>query len=175
MSDLPGYAVLPESAQLAVRHGNVEVVAITGPFLVRGRNHVDHIEDGWLVKGEDGYLFGVEDAVFDSQFAIAPANLQNGIYTEAAMYEEVALTDYDLTIPTPPGGRTKASSAKTFGTLPTGVTFSSGGASVDTLEGTPADGTGGVDSKGYYIEVTVTWEDDSTNTYRYAFSVTEVV
>jgi hypothetical protein len=70
INTLPGYVDLPLDAAAYTRQGQVMCARIVGPFLVRGQNSVDSISDGWLCRGEDGYLFGVEDAVFSSLFAI---------------------------------------------------------------------------------------------------------
>lgn len=72
MAGLPGYTQLPEAGAAYTRDGTVEALRITGAFLVRGKNFVGHVKDGWLVKGEDGDLFGVEDVVFLDLFTVVP-------------------------------------------------------------------------------------------------------
>jgi hypothetical protein len=170
---LPGYVALPSAGDVYARADRVAAVRIDGPFLVRGKTSVEHVKDGWLVKGADGYLFGLEHADFAQRFTYfgnnPPNNLFGGVvYGLGQMTEGVALADYVVTSPLGNPGATIASIAKTFGDLPTGTTFVGSTPTSPTITGTPGAGTG---STLYYFELTSLWDDGASVLSRYVFGV----
>jgi hypothetical protein len=142
------------------RVGDVLCVKIDGPFNVRCKNSVDHVKDGWLCKGEDGHMFGVEAAVFWSQLTVhsdvqpLTFNAQVGV-----------AYDHDVQVPVGDGQPTYTSfTLSPSTTLPTGLTFSP---STHHVSGTPAAATEGA----YYLEFDAVFSSGSTSVQRNVVAV----
>lgn len=160
MSDLPGYTQLPSAGTVVTRVGTVEAVRITGPFLVRGRCSVDYIHDGWLCKGEDGYLFGVEDALFTGRLIIAPAVAKMGVPAQVGV-----AWDVEIGILGEGSGLAYTSLTLSAGTpLPSGLSYSS---STHHITGTPAAAT----QQAYYLEFNAVYDNGTAATLRYIFAI----
>lgn len=107
---LPGNDGFPAGAETKpyTRVGTVSATRMTGPFIVRGKNYTEQIKDGWLCRGEDGYMFGVEDAAFATLFAIETHTVTTSIGTGGGIDPPgVTVVDYgedlEVTVTVDPG------------------------------------------------------------------------
>lgn len=168
---LPGYIGLPadEIEQNWVRIGTVNAKRITGPFLVRGTNFVQHIEDGWLCSAEDGTLFGVEDAVQADRFEQANVAPEGWTDTVTVLPEAQIGVAYNETITPPTNSHVPSFAQITFGEMHAGLTLNRTDPEAVSITGTP---TGSADT--VYFEISWTWGNFSPIQYvtqRYAMTV----
>lgn len=149
--------------------GGLQAYRVSGPFIVRGQSSVYAIKDGWIVKGEDGYLRGYEDVDFQLIFRVAPSDFTDQLQALTRMVVGTPLVSYPLPAPASgDGGATLTTAALYFGTLPVGLAFAfTGGAA--KITGTPQAGE---ENTGVYVEVLFTWSDGTTAIGRYSFAIT---
>jgi len=63
----------PPTHVRCTRVGFLTAVRVDGEFNVRCKGYIQNIKDGWLIQGEDGYMFGCESAEFAGLFVAAAA------------------------------------------------------------------------------------------------------
>ncbi len=154
----------------AKRVGTITAKRITGPFDVRGRNFVDHIEDGWLCTDEKGYFFGVENADITGAVQVPPALFTDSVASMSAATESVAY-DQAVTPPSNSGGALTSASVNFSGSgglaVYDGLTLNLSNLADLRLAGTPA-----TNSPRYaYFEILFVWDDGRSVVQRYGMTV----
>lgn len=146
-----------DEGDVYVRVGQVTATRISGPFYVRGESRVQHIKDGWCCKGEGGYLFGLEAAIFD-QALVLRGNVQSLPSARVGVaYDQAAILPF--------GGFSFVSATiLPSSTMPTGLGYASG---TQRITGTPALGSEG----SYYMEFQCIWEGVTRRVQRSVLAV----
>jgi len=169
MTELAGYTQLPGGAVACGRKGspqvNLQATRIIGHFLVRGKAAVQSVNDGWVVKAEDGYLLGVEVADFNALFNAPPSLFVDSVVAQTNGQEGVAYSQQVLHPDN--GSATVVSASLSFGSVYDGLTLNVSDPTNIVLSGTPALSS----PRWSYFEIGFVWDDGKSACQRYCMSV----
>jgi len=174
---LPGIVQVPDDGKVTVvrKYSRTALSAnrISGEFLARSKNHVDHVKDGWVVTDDDGYVRGLEDADFQRLYMIPPDSVT--IDAVEFAFGGLITATHDVALNASAGGpaanatKSGTGSSITFGSIPASITYAhnAGANPTFSLTGTPLE----ADEGDYYFEVTWTYNDGTSWTTGHVLSV----